>query len=121
MSSMLLHCNMIDWRIDYEAINTVTVQEVSENDSYEIRGKKVHYYIEGSTDMGIIVKLFFCKIVFDSVASNNVSFSDNHAFYCFTIHDSYLTIDVQYSPYWYNSKQLGPGHMLLPHWKLLFC
>ena len=49
---------MIDWRINYEAINTVTVQEVYENDSYEICGKKSHYYIEGSTDMGIIVKLF---------------------------------------------------------------
>ena len=100
-------------------MNTVTVQEVYENDSFESRGKNSHYYIEGSTDMGIIVKLF-CKIVFNSVASNNASFSDNHAFYCFIVHDKYLTIDVQYSPYWYNSKQQGPGHMLLSHWKLLF-
>ena len=52
---------MIDWRINYEAMNMVTVQEVYENDSYEIRGKKSHYYIEGSKDMGIIVKRFFVK------------------------------------------------------------
>ena len=88
---MLIHCNLIDWRIYYEAINTITVQEVYENDSYEIRGKKSHYYIEGSTDMGIIVKHFFCKIVLDSMASNNVSFSENHDFYCFIVHDKYLT------------------------------
>ena len=54
----VFHCNMIDWRINYEAINTVTVQEVYENDSYEISGKKSQYYIEGSTDMGINVKHF---------------------------------------------------------------
>ena len=39
---MLIHCSMIDWGINYEAINTVTVQEVYENDSYEIRGQKSH-------------------------------------------------------------------------------
>ena len=58
VSFMLIHCNMIDFRINYEPMNTVTVQEVYENDSYEFRGKKTHYYIEGWTDMGIIVKHF---------------------------------------------------------------
>ena len=40
VSFMLIHCNMIDFRINYEPMNTVTVQEVYENDSYEFRGKK---------------------------------------------------------------------------------
>ena len=38
-------CSTMNWRINYEAINTVTVHEVNENDSYEICGKKSHYYI----------------------------------------------------------------------------
>ena len=46
--------------------------------------------------------------------------SDNHAFYCLIVHGEYLIIDVQYSPYWSNSKQLGLVCMLLPHWKLMF-
>ena len=41
-------------------------------------------------------------------------------FYCFLVHEESLTIDTQSSPYWSDSKQLGPGHMLLPQWKLLF-
>ena len=61
-----------------------------------------------------------CKMVLDSVACNIVSFSENHAFYCLLVHEEFPTIDMQSSPYWSNSKQLGPGHMLLPHWKLLF-
>ena len=60
-------------------------------------------------------------MVLDSVASNNVSLSENHAFYFFLVHKESLTIDMQASPYKSNSKQLGPGHKLLPHWKLLFC
>ena len=60
-----------------------------------------------------------CKMVLDSVACNNVSFSENHTFYCFLVHEASLTIDMQSSPYWSNSKQLGPGRMLLPHRKLL--
>ena len=59
-----------------------------------------------------------CKMVLDSVACNDVSFSENHAFYCFL--EESLTIDMQSSTYWSSSKQLGPGRMLLPHWKLLF-
>ena len=39
-----------------------------------------------------------CKMVLDSTASNNVSFSENHAFYCFLVHEESLTIDVQFSP-----------------------
>ena len=42
---MFIHCNMMNWRINYEAINTVTVHEVYENDSYEICGKESPYYI----------------------------------------------------------------------------
>ena len=34
----------MSWRINYEAMNTVTVDEVYENDLYEICGKKSHYY-----------------------------------------------------------------------------
>ena len=40
MSFVLIRCNMIDLRINYEPMNTVTVQEVYQNDSYEIRDKK---------------------------------------------------------------------------------
>ena len=64
---MLIHYSMMNWRINYETINTVTVHEAYKNDTYEIRGKKSHYCIEGSTDMGIIFKRF-CKMVLDSVA-----------------------------------------------------
>ena len=53
-------------------------------------------------------------MVLDSVACNNVSFSENHVFYCFLVHEEYRTIDMQSSPYWSNSKQLGPRRMLLP-------
>ena len=59
-------------------------------------------------------------MVLDSVACNNVLFSENHASYCFLVHKESLIIDMQSSPYSSNSKQLGPGYMLLPHWKLLF-
>ena len=59
-------------------------------------------------------------MVLDSVACSNVSFSENHAFYCFLVHEEFLTIDIQSSPYWSNSKQPGPGRILIPHWKLLF-
>ena len=55
---MLIHYNMMSWRINYEAISEVTVHEVYENDSYGICGKKSHYYIVGSTDTGIIFKQF---------------------------------------------------------------
>ena len=48
----------MNWRINYEVINKVTVHEDFENDWYEICGKKSHYYIEGSTDKGIIFKHF---------------------------------------------------------------
>ena len=58
-------------------------------------------------------------MVLDSIACNNVSFSENHAFYCFLVHEESLTIDMQSFPYWSNAKQLGPRHLLLPHWKLL--
>ena len=51
-----------------------------------------------------------CKMVLDSVASNNVSFSENRAFYCLSVHEEYLTINVQSCPYWSNSK-LGPGNV----------
>ena len=34
----------------------------------------------------------FCKIVLDSIASKNVSFSDSLAFYCIIVHDKYLII-----------------------------
>ena len=33
----------------------------------------------------------FGKIVLDSVASNNVSFSDSHEFYRFIVHEKYIT------------------------------
>ena len=56
----------------------------------------------------------------DLVASNKVSFFANHAFYCFLVHEESPFIDMPSSPYWSTSKQLGPGHMLLPHRKLLF-
>ena len=59
-------------------------------------------------------------MVLDSVACNDVSFSENHAFYCFLAHEESLTIDMQSSTYGSSSKQLGPWRMLLPHWKLLF-
>ena len=39
----------MNWKINYKAINTVTLLEQYENDLYEIHGKKSHYYIEGST------------------------------------------------------------------------
>ena len=38
-------------------------------------------------------------MVLDSVACNNVSFSEKHAFYCFLVHEEFLTIDMQSSPY----------------------
>ena len=53
-------------------------------------------------------------MILDSVACNNVSFSESHAFYCLLGHEESLTIDMQSSPYRSNSKQLGPGCMLLP-------
>ena len=58
-------------------------------------------------------------MVLDRVASNNVSFSDNYAFYCLIVHKESLTINVQSCPHCSNSTQHGPGRMLLPHWKLL--
>ena len=60
-----------------------------------------------------------CKMVLDSVACNNVSFPENHAFYCFLVHEESLTINMQSSPYWSNSKQLDPVRMFLHHWKLM--
>ena len=48
------------------------------------------------------------KMVLDSVASNDVSFSENHAFYCFLVHEGSLTMNMQSSPQRSNSKQLGP-------------
>ena len=41
-------------------------------------------------------------------------------FYCFIVCQGSLIVNMQSSPYWSNSKQLGPGRMGLPHWKLLF-
>ena len=38
-------------------------------------------------------------MVLDSVACNDVSFSENHAFYCFLVHEESLSIDMQSSPY----------------------
>ena len=35
-------------------------------------------------------------MVLDSVASNDVLFSENHAFYCFLLHEGSLTINMQY-------------------------
>ena len=79
-------------------------------------------HIQGS--MGLLLAQFWYlmdpKMVLDSVASNNHSLSENHAFYCFLVHEGCLTINMQSSPYWSNSKQLGPGHMVLSHCKLLF-
>ena len=60
-----------------------------------------------------------CKMVLGSVASNYVSFCGNRAFYCLLVHEESLIKDVQSCPYRSNSKQLGPGRMLLSHWKLL--
>ena len=40
-----------------------------------------------------------CKMALDSVACNNVSFSENHIFYCFFVHEESLTIDMQSFPY----------------------
>ena len=48
-------------------------------------------------------------MILDSVAYDNVSFSESHAFYCLLVHEEYLTIHMQSSPYRSNSKQLGPG------------
>ena len=39
-------------------MNTVTVHDIYENDWYEIDGNKLHDYIEGSTNMGIVFKHF---------------------------------------------------------------
>ena len=33
-------------------------------------------------------------MVLDSVSSDTVSFSENHAFYCLTVHDEYITMDI---------------------------
>ena len=38
-------------------------------------------------------------MVLDFVASNNVSLSENHAFYCFLVHEESLAINMQSSPY----------------------
>ena len=38
-------------------------------------------------------------MVLDSVACNNVSFSENHAFYCLLVHEESLTIEMQSFPY----------------------
>ena len=59
------------------------------------------------------------KMVLDSVAYNNISFSETHAFYCFFAHERSLNINMQSSSYWSYSNQLGPRRMVLPHWKLL--
>ena len=40
------------------------------------------------------------------------------SFYCPLVLEESHTTDVQPCPYWSNSKQLSPGRMLLPHWKL---
>ena len=55
---LLIHCNMMNWKINYEAIYALTVLEIYENDWYEIHGKRSHYYIEGSTNMDIVFKCF---------------------------------------------------------------
>ena len=39
------------------------------------------------------------KTVVDSVAMNNVSFSENHAFYCFLVHEGSLAMNMQSFPY----------------------
>ena len=40
-----------------------------------------------------------CKIVLDSVVFDNMSLSENHAFFfCFIVHEQSLTIDMQSSP-----------------------
>ena len=70
--------------------------------------------------MDIVFKPFVvCKMVFDSVGSSDVLFSDNHAFIATLVHEESLSIDVQPFPYLSNSEQPGPGRMLLPQWKLL--
>ena len=80
---------------------------------------KITLLHQGVNKHGHWFQTFYCKMVLDLVASNKVSFFANYAFYCFIVHEESLSIDVPSSPYWCNSKQLGPGHMLLPHWKLL--
>ena len=37
-------------------------------------------------------------------------------FYCFIVREGSLTVNMQSSPYWSNSKQLDPGRMVLPQW-----
>ena len=58
------------------------------------------------------------QMALDSVASNNLSLSENHVFYCFIAREGSLTVNMQSYPYLSNSK-LGPGRMVLPHWKFL--
>ena len=60
------------------------------------------HHIQGS--MGPLLAKFWYimdpKMVLDSVASNNLSFSENYAFYyCFLVHEGALTINMQSSPY----------------------
>ena len=52
------------------------------------------HHIQGS--IGPLLAQFWYimdpKMILDSVASNNVSFYENHAFYCFFVHEGFLTI-----------------------------
>ena len=52
----------MNWKINYEAIHTITVLEVCDNDWYEIHDKRSHYYIEGSTNISIVFKHFVLKL-----------------------------------------------------------
>ena len=79
------------------------------------------HHIQGS--MGLLLAQFWYimdpKMVLDSVTYNNISFSENHAFYCCFVHEGSLNINMQSSPYWSYSNQLGLRPLVLPHWKLL--
>ena len=52
-------------------------------------------------------------MVLGSVVSH-ISFSENQYFHYFLIHQECLATKTETSPYWSNSKQLGPGRMWLP-------
>ena len=58
--------------------------------------------------------------IYGSKVAEGLSVFQRRSCYCLLVHEESLTIDMQSSPYRSNSKQLGPGRMLLPQWKLLF-
>ena len=52
-----INCNMMNWRISNEAINTVTIWAWLVRNSWQ----KSYFYIESSTNIGIVFKHFIVK------------------------------------------------------------